>query len=140
MKYFNRFIDKKVLNNFIVEGNTLRMDFTEKEFLNYRRNVMHWLASEYERIGNLELAGTFLVKSIDIIDLDGNVAHIEKNMNNKDLHSFRKGQLAAILLQLDHFQKRKDLYWTNVRSWLAIGISIISLFVSIITLFVTKIL
>ena len=38
--------DMKPLNEFIHWGNTLKMDFTEKEFRSYRTAVMNWLSAK----------------------------------------------------------------------------------------------
>ena len=40
--------DMKPLDEFIHWGNTLKMDFTEKEFQKYRTTVMTWLSDYWQ--------------------------------------------------------------------------------------------
>ena len=73
--------DVKTLNRFIQRGNTLKIDFTEKEFLNYRSEVMCWLSSYCKEKGELELSDTYFAKTCDIINTGGELAHVENNMD-----------------------------------------------------------
>ena len=41
--------DSQTINEFIHWGNTLKLDFTEKEFLNYRSAVMSWLSNYWQK-------------------------------------------------------------------------------------------
>lgn len=123
------YIDHAILNELILRGKAMRMDFSEKEFIQYRNDAMGWLSQTCEKVSDYELANNFLAKSIDVINLDGNLAHLENNNNQDELYSFRKVQLEGILQILEHFQLSHKLIWTNIRSWLAIIISVLALII-----------
>lgn len=130
MKWFlNGCIDTKTLYDFINRGNTLKIDFTEKEFKNYRHEVFAWLSDIAQKRGNENLAYTYLIKITDVISLDGNLAHIN-NMDEMALHSFRQNQLAAILSILSDYKSQNSTYWTEIRSWISIIIAFMSLIIS----------
>lgn len=122
MKCFWTNIYSQNLSRFIHWGNTLKLDFTEKEFLNYRSAVMSWLSDYWEKKGDEELSSQYFIKRVDIINLDGNIVHIETN-SDKDLHKFRQIQLASILSILSEYKTNTTLFWTNVRSWISIGVT-----------------
>ena len=121
------YIDHTILNKLILRGKSMRMGFSENEFIQYRNDSMGWLSRTCEKIGDCELSNKFFTKSIDAINLDGNIAHLGNNMNQDDLYSLRKVQLEGILQVLDHFQLSNNLFWTNFLSWSAIIISILTL-------------
>jgi len=123
--------DAKTLNRFIHWGNTLKLGFTEKEFLNYRSAVMSWLSNYWQEIGDQELSNQYFVKLVDIINLDGDLVHVKTNTKN-GRYIFRQTQLASILSILSEYKTNTTLFWTNVRSWCSIGIAIGGLFISFI--------
>ena len=127
--FLNRCIDTDTLYDFINRGNTLKMDFTEKEFENYRHEVFAWLSDIAQKRGSDNLADTYLIKIVDVIDLGGNLAHIN-NMDEMALHSFRQNQLAAILSILNDYKSQNSTYWTDIRSWISIIIAFMSLIIS----------
>lgn len=120
------YMDHTILNELILRGKSMRMGFTEKEFIQYRNDAMGWLSQTCEKVGDCELSNEFLAKSVDAINLDGNIAHLGNNRNQDDLYSLRKIQLEGILQVLGHFHLSNNLFWTNLRSWLAIIISILT--------------
>lgn len=126
------YINHAALNELIIKGMTMRMDFTEKEFNQYRSDAMGWLSRTCDKVGDCELSNIFLVKTVDAINLDGGFAHLDNNANKDDLYSFRKIQLEGILHILKHFQLNHKLVWTNIRSWFAILISALALIVKFI--------
>ena len=121
--------DSQNLNRFIHWGNTLKMDFTEKEFLNYRSAVMNWLSDYWQKKGDNKLSSQYFSKLADTINLGGNIAHVENNTGN-DLHKFRQTQLVSILSILLEYKTNTTLFWTNVRSWVSIVITIGGLIIS----------
>lgn len=123
--------DAKTLNRFIHWGNTLKLGFTEKEFLNYRSAVMRWLSNYWQEIGDQELSNQYFVKLVDIINIDGDLVHVETNTKN-GRYIFRQTQLASILSILSEYKTNTTLFWTNVRSWCSIGITIGGLIISFI--------
>lgn len=130
MKWFlNRCIDTDTLYDFINRGNTLKIDFTEKEFKNYRRDVLAWLSDIAQKRGSDNLADIYLIKNTDVIDLEGDPAHIN-NMDEMTMHTFRQNQLAAILSILNDYKSQNSTYWTDIRSWISIIIAFMSLIIS----------
>lgn len=127
--FLNRRIDTNTLYYFINRGNTLKLDFTEKEFKKYRDEVFTWLSDIAKKNGDDNLADIYLIKITDVIDLEGNLAHV-KNNDEMALHSFRQNQLTAILSILVDYKSQNSTYWTNIRSWISIIIAFISLIVS----------
>lgn len=124
--------DTSTLNSFIHQGNTLKLGFTEKEFINYRSEVMCWLSTNAKKDGTINLSDTYYIKSIDIINLDGNFAYVEEEMNKKGLHAYRQAQLSSILLILNEYKSQNTIWWANVRSWISIFIAIGSIIVNMI--------
>ena len=125
-------IDKNTLNKLINKGNTLRLDLTEREFLSYRSEVMTWLASYWKYKGEHEISDNYYLKTIDIIDIDGNLAHVENSMDEKAKHAYRQSQLIGILAILNDYEKQTTVYWSSIRSWLSLVVAILSLVLTII--------
>lgn len=125
-------IDKNTLNKFINKGNTLRLDFTEREFLSYRSEVMCWLASYWKDKGEHDLSDKYYLKTVDIINLDGNLAHVENSMDDKAKHTYRQNQLIGILAILNDYKNQASVYWSSVLSWLSLAVAVLSLVFTII--------
>lgn len=116
--------DVKTLNRFIKRGNTLKIDFTETEFKNFRSEVMFWLSSVCKDKSELELSDTYLIKNCDIINTDGDLAHVENNMDENARHSYRQKQLDGILAILDDYKTHNTISWFSIRSWIRILIAL----------------
>ena len=125
--------DMKPLNEFIHWGNTLKMDFTEKEFHNYRTAVMTWLSDYWQKRENPVLSQQYFSKLVDVINQDGELAHVAPNANNQDLHVFRQTQLAAIMTILAEYKSNSTIRWANIRSWVSLVIAFLSFIISLAT-------
>lgn len=125
--------DLQPLNKYIHWGNSLKLGFTEQEFLNYRSSVMGWLSNYWEKKGDVELSAQYFAKLVDIINVDGKLALVENAANNNERQLFRKFQLSAILSILNEYKSNRTIRWTNIISCLSIGIAIISLIISILS-------
>ena len=125
--------DMKPLNEFIHWGNTLKMDFTEKEFRSYRTAVMNWLSDYWQKKENQVLSQKYFAKQVDVINLDGEIAHISPNANEQELHEFRQTQLNAILSILAEYKSNNTIRWANIRSWISLVIAILSFLFSLVT-------
>lgn len=125
-------IDTNTLNKLINKGNTLRLDFTEREFLSYRFEVMTWLASYWKDKGEHDLSDKYYFKTVDIIDTDGNIAHVENNMDDKAKHAYRQSQLIGILSILSDYEKQTTVYWSSIRSWLSLVVAVLSIVLTIV--------
>lgn len=125
--------DMKPLNEFIHWGNTLKMDFTEKEFRSYRTSVMNWLSDYWQKKENQVLSQKYFAKQVDVINLDGEIAHISPNANEQELHEFRQTQLNAILSILAEYKSNNTIRWANIRSWISLVIAILSFLFSLVT-------
>lgn len=125
--------DMKPLNEFIHWGNTLKMDFTEKEFCCYRSAVMNWLSDYWQKKENQVLSQQYFSKQVDVINLDGELAHISQNANEQELHVFRQTQLIAILSILAEYKSNNTIRWANIRSWISLVIAILSFLLSLVT-------
>ena len=125
--------DMKPLNEFIHWGNTLKMDFTEKEFRSYRTAVMNWLSDCWKKKGNRVLSQKYFAKQVDAINLDGELAHISPNANEQELYEFRQTQLNAILSILAEYKSNNTIRWANIRSWISLVIAILSFLFSLVT-------
>ena len=125
--------DMKPLNEFIHWGNTLKMDFTEKEFRSYRTAVMNWLSDCWKKKGNRVLSQQYFSKQVDAINLDGELAHISPNANEQELYEFRQTQLNAILSILAEYKSNNTIRWANIRSWISLVIAILSFLFSLVT-------
>ena len=124
--------DLQPLNKYIHWGNSLKLSFTEKEFLDYRSSVMGWLSNYWIKKGDVELSAQYFARLVDIINIDGRLALVEDESNSNERQLFRKSQLAAILSILNEYKSNRTIRWTNIVSCLSIGIAIISLIISII--------
>lgn len=125
--------DMKPLDEFIHWGNTLKMDFTEKEFQKYRTTVMTWLSDYWQERKNQVLSQQYFAKLVDVINQDGELAHIVPNANKQELHVFRQTQLAAILSILDEYKSNYTIRWANIRSWVSLVIALLSFLLSLAT-------
>lgn len=125
-------INKGFLETFIIQGNALKVNFTEKEFIQYKERVFSWLSYSFEKSGEYDLARTYFSKMVDTIYTDGNLVQLEIDADYKERLTFRRGQLDSILSLLNDFRVHRELYWKNVRSWLAITISVFAFISSII--------
>lgn len=123
--------DLQPLDKYIHWGNTLKLGFTEKEFLNYRSTVMGWLSKYWEKKGISDLAAQYFAKNVDIINTDGKLVLVEDGTNKSERQLLRKSQLAAILSILNEYKSNRTIRWANIKSWISIGIAITSLLVSI---------
>jgi hypothetical protein len=121
--------DSQTINEFIHWGNTLKLDFTEKEFLNYRSAVMSWLSNYWQKKGNQELSNQYFMKLVDIINLDGDPVHVDTNTDNVR-HRFRQAQLASILSILLEYKTNTTLFQTTVLSCVSIVIALGGLIIS----------
>ena len=124
--------DLQPLNKYIHWGNSLKLSFTEKEFLDYRSSVMGWLSNYWRKKGDVELSAQYFARLVDIINIDGRLALVEDESNSNERQLFRKSQLAAILSILNEYKSNRTIRWTNIVSCLSIGIAIISLIISLI--------
>ena len=125
--------DMKPLNEFIHWGNTLKMDFTEKEFRSYRTAVMNWLSDYWQKKKNKVLSQQYFSKQVDVINLDGKLAHISPTANEQELHEFRQTQLNAIFSILTEYKSNNTIRWANIRSWISLVIAILSFLFSLVT-------
>ena len=125
--------EMKPLNDFIHWGNMLKMDFTEKEFRSYRTAVMTWLYDYWNKKENQVLSEQYFSKQVDVINQDGELAHISPNANEQELHEFRQTQLNAILSILAEYKSNNTIRWANIRSWISLVIAILSFLPSLVT-------
>lgn len=118
--------EKKVIRNFIHEGNLLKMNLSENAFIEYRSEVMSFFSRLYENIEEWNLSNQYFAKIGDAIGLDGNMI-----IRENDKHTFRKVQLDAILADLNAYQRESEIFWSNIRSWLSIFIAFAAFIVSV---------
>ena len=128
--WFNN--DLQPLDKYIHWGNTLKLGFTEKEFLNYRSSVMGWLSKYWENKGNPDLSAQYLSKIVDIINTDGKLVLVGDGSNKNERQLFRASQIAAILSILNEYKSNRTIRWANIRSWVSIIIALFSLILHII--------
>lgn len=123
--------DSRTINSFIHWGNSLKMDFTERQFLNYRNTVMGWLSDYWHKKGDKELSAQYFAKLVDTINLDGELAHLKANASNDERYQFRHSQLSAILYLLNEYKSDMTIRWANIKSWISLLIALVSLFISL---------
>ena len=70
--------DSRTINRFIHWGNSLKMDFTERQFLNYRNTVMGWLSDYWHKKGDKELSAQYFAKLVDTIILMANLLTLKQ--------------------------------------------------------------
>lgn len=122
--------NSRTINKFIHLGNSLKIDFTEKQFLNYRDSVMSWLSDYWHKKGDEELSAQYFAKLVDTINLDGELAHLKTNASNDERYQFRQVQLSAILYLLNEYKSDMTIRWVNIKSWVSLLIALVSLLIS----------
>ena len=118
--------EKKVIRNFIHEGNLLKTNLSENAFLKYRNAVMAFLYNFNKEMGEEELSDKYYINIVDSTNLNN-----ELIIRENDKHTFRKVQLDAILADLNAYQRESEIFWSNIRSWLSIFIAFAAFMVSV---------
>lgn len=125
---FNK--DSRTISRFIHWGNSLKMDFTEKRFLDYRDTVMSWLSDYWQKKGDAKLSEQYFASRLDTINTDGELVHLNTNATKIERYQYRQVQVSAILSILNEYKSDVTIRWANIKSWVSIGIALVSLIVS----------
>ena len=127
--------DMKPLNEFIHLGNMLKMDFTEKEssVVTSHSEFMNWLSDYWQKKRIKFFRRNIFAKQLDVINSDGEIAHIPQNASEQELHEYRQTQLNAILSILAEYKSNNTIRWANIRSWISLVIAILSFLFSLVT-------